>query len=756
MCHPQAVTQYHIGQLNIGRLLTGANCGHARRWATDFYEKHSDSTEPCIMSLGEHLDFVTAALKVGGLPNMKTAEPQGVNADLKKLDEGSYGSGAPTSLKMFLFERHLKQLSENGDFDLYMHCCCPWRLTSESDEPFSLASPKLVDIEGSPADRGNTFLTKLISLFTALVRRGRPGHKELLRAVDTALTFLQSNQAELDSDGEGQNEEDSYDEALDFVMKTGKALKLLVVVGTESLMKSHISSCKTLSDILQAKDSRVAKNDQTALAWKGLSKDINKDADYYAKQAEDFTKHRQAYEKHVPSMTDFAQMCEDAKLLEDGQLNPLFHNGLKTILMPAVAELPAASSTHWEQQGEKVFEKVCRLISDTLAGKQTELSAAVPAIDLVNFEKALNPMVQDMMTTFPSLRPLCDKIKAAMTAKRNQMVQGQLCEALASQMGHFIVDGMARDFTADDFNALQKMQGNMDLLGDVPSSMPSDFVSKVGLVGIAAAAFLEANVDEISKHMPTVEGLRNHMAAGTQKDALGMHLKALSLCVEISGYQSKWEGLGETLGDRAKHASGEPTLRSWLSAISSCAEQESLVGCSSALSDLVESCKTEIEKIWDHMLEAHVTSMRNRIAAGTQHLQAAKWPLEGDDARASWEQFLKSGEKTWLGYMSGDQMRHEQAMLRDQIAEYKKIHDIFGKAMDEGMIKASELVVNKIEACVFSVKTIRAIDKNSDYEMKLKRYCISRKKRLEEKDMAEVTPWVPVALVDRLQEIMGS
>ena len=96
------------------------------------------------------------------------------------------------------------------------------------------------------------FRNKCVACFTSIIKRGEEGEVDMWSCIDSFLQFIERHNPDVHSDDEGDEagaagdaDVDTLDQAIDCVVSTGKALRLLVLLGREELRWAHFQLLTT-------------------------------------------------------------------------------------------------------------------------------------------------------------------------------------------------------------------------------------------------------------------------------------------------------------------------------------------------------------------------------------------------------------------------------------------------------------------------------------------------------------------------------
>lgn len=249
------------------------------RWASDFEKLHQHLTDICVKSLSDHLRSCRAAQRLGLVSDLRAVDQTPLQSDLADVE--AWGDLVPTNLKHKVLDWSLEKMTANANSEGFMMAVCPWLggdATGDEPQAFSTLRPRLAQIEGSKHNIATTFRGKVIGFMTTLVRRGKDSVEDLRKAIQQILGFLDEHQVpDAESDDEG-DEDTRFDEAVDAINKTGRALMLLACIGTALLQKAHLAAANDLRELLAAKDLKGEKAARSF--WCVLSGDIDRNTDF--------------------------------------------------------------------------------------------------------------------------------------------------------------------------------------------------------------------------------------------------------------------------------------------------------------------------------------------------------------------------------------------------------------------------------------------------------------------------------------------
>ena len=353
-----------MAAVSVEAILAGRAEGHKLRWAQDFLDKHPDSNDNAMQVLRDHMEDARAAQIWRRLREPKEQQPQYENL-LQRLN--SYGDAFPTQKKLAIIDKKLSQLSANSNVAEYMEAVCPWPRPGKGLSRFKPISPALVCIEGGVAANSGIFRTKVLAYFTTLAKRGPEGEGLLLKCIDEVLGFIDKNNPEPDSDHEGdvghEADADAVDQAIDCIVSTAKALRLLLTMGSSGLSSSHLPSAGYLQEMLVAKDLRGPA--AIASPLHALSTELSKCTCFFKEKTRTFEVHMPVYQQYLPPLEDVvSKVSAQAPSPEDGEMLSFFKDPLKSTVLPAIAQLPQG---HCDEMLQAFQEKLQTVFEVALA-----------------------------------------------------------------------------------------------------------------------------------------------------------------------------------------------------------------------------------------------------------------------------------------------------------------------------------------------------------------------------------------------------
>lgn len=744
--------EYHMSQVPIEALLHGRNLGHNMRWADEFARKHAATHSPFVKTLETHLEVAKSAkaLSSGVIRRMDQAE---FDMHVGKLDES--GDAMPTAMKTAILDRSVEKYIENNMQAELLHALVP----SEKEQPecFIPSKPMLCRIEGCPMEKAMHFRSHIIGWFVTLVRRGKDSADRLVAAAEFVVKFLEEHELAPDDEDEAAMGEDPTDAAVEVVTGTAGALLLLVAMRTKNITADLLNNGDSLDNILAARSLKgvaAATN-----PWTALSSAVEKSTDFYQDKAAVWKAHAGAMRRHIPRVQPAIKTLDELHFITDeGEIPAAVEETIMTILVPAVSELPVGAVQNFEDYMEK---QATTIIEGAMVVCKAGGTVARPGwlpfmVDPVKLGHSLAKFIKTVETAMSTLRPICDKAM--------QDLHDLEVECRGSQMSEKLVKALATVIEAEEtpvpdesLAAVQTAAHEAcDTMGDAIKAMaPAHPDIEKALPNLWATC--AHSKEHLAKWLPTTRMVISLLPMARQTtnelcDKLGVFDAANTMCEK----RSAWLELGASDAERWTADRGQRLVRAWRASVITMDEARAKVEGDPI--ELFEVMAKECAEAFSEIstVVADVSSATAQAVAEELKtmLDEAEWPCAADYADVDWDAFMTAAEAKWLSYPHGDKLRAKGDELRWLLDTWNAVRHIFEgtkiKLGGDGLEAFTETTL-KVDALVWCVKTIKAIERNLESPTKLKRYCKSRLAALQGDDGAGIRTMVPGTLLAKLE-----
>ena len=636
----QAGSVYHQAQLPISAALSGRALGHQLRWAEEFLAKNEDGIDNAVSVLRAHLADIRIAQKFF-LMNFKK-EPSAAS-DMCQVLCG-YGEEFPTDLKYQVLDLKLGMYIQSCATEKYMDAVLAWTPRGHAGaEAFNPTAPRLTAIEGSPKDRASIFRTRVINLFTTIIRRGQDGADQLGECIDAVLKFIEENEVVDDDSGCDDDEgHDGVDSAIELVMSAAHALQLLVQIGKPTMQASHLCGSKPLVLIINA---RGMKGFQAASnPYHGLATELHTNTDFYKPMLDQFEKLQPALLAHVPKLAEVMDQLKSEKALCDAgsgtTISKFWVRSLKEVLLPAVTELGEEQCGPFEDAFAKRVEEVLDEVADACRRGHPAPGMPQPgpgpgpgdpaAYDVGKLQASAKLFVRELRKALPRLHGKCDTFMHAISEAQDNNVQRELVESLQRMASEAEAFASASAFD-DEFakrvdNLISEVLEKVDSPGEKLSSSSSD-LEHLAKTCIDSADCGGAD-PELRVHV--AEHLVAWVQDSSKKAALANKLLQIRFTINMGTHRGRFLALGASLEARvAAVTKNDSTLKEWIAMHS---EAKTKCPIQQENGDFLQIYKDELKTTEEGLVEAKDAL----IAATMAQLQKAGEECRKGLAEAPW------------------------------------------------------------------------------------------------------------------------
>jgi len=261
-------------------------------------------------------------------------------------------------------------------------------------------------------------------------------------------------------------------------------------------------------------------------------------------------------------------------------------------------------------------------------------------------------------------------------------------------------------------------------------------------------------------HMAQLVELSESLATFLPKDSEAQYkqrIACLSAVDALLAKQDGWAKLGQTPQARCDAdkefavAKGYCVqLRLAIKAHGNCNEKER--ASMTTVQNILKKCEAEVGTAGDLILQALALKAKGMHTTIQDSLKEAKWPCTEPYKDADWDTFQTGAEKTWMTYKGGDNARSLGLELKSVRDKYGEAHGVFfpDSSLDDDPLGVDS-ALDQVESLAFAVKTLRAMQKNEDQEVKAKKYAKSKLVALEKPENAASKTYLPPAMLRQLQ-----
>ena len=745
--------------VSVESIFSGKAEGHKLRWAEVFLLKHVASSENFIQNLRDLVEDARAAQAW-----LKLKEPKEQQPDYDKFMarlEG-YGESFPTNKKISILEHKLNQLVTNNNVLGFMEAVCPWARPGQKNDSFKPQTPRLSLIEGGLRNNSAFFRSKCLSYLTTLVKRESEGEAQLLACIDTMMDFIDKHNPELedsDNDQEGEKDDvasDALDTAIDCVVATARAIKLLLFMGSKCLTAHQLASAQVLFDILGAKDLRGPQ--AASNSWHALSIELSKSATFLKGKIGLFETSLHLYRKHLPKLEALhGSLSSNAVVAANGDIPAFYKQQLKEVLLPAISELPSA---HCDEVVEKFGAKLIDVVTTVIrlcTQPEAEHSADHPVIDVLAASTSLRELLPLAHTAFPKLLPNWTEVQSKLSDIHDSTLKQTLIGHAMTVAGR-VKGGSALAQDEALINDVEKAITEVNMKCAIMTDTLNNH--QAGLQSLADDILAAGEVTEGAKSVRLVSMAKivvDWVQDDVKKQEYKTTLKGQDLFHELAAARGRWEGSGGIASLRAK---GDSTLGlTELLSRRQCAvellEGPSKAGLANArLQAEVDLCATQVAEAKLCIIdttEGEIATLHKYCAEALEEMQ---WHRTAEIGNEAFDEFVQ-GAQSWLASTLGDKLRAEAEKLASTLQKLEDTYAMFAETLDKTKHQYVAMTCNKVSAMVWCVKVIKSISKDEPSNKK-KRYASAKLKECDKQEFNDLRPHIPNAVLMRLAEDKGS
>ena len=700
--------------------------------------------------LQRHVDTADSAILITLPAAKKCALPEWTKVT-KEL--AMMGESFPTPLKHMVLDKWIGIYSEAKDWAKFMSALLPWHFgEQENDADFVPSQPMLNAMEGSASDKGSVFGRHVLSKMTAFIRKGQAAHADLMTYLEFVSQFLVDHELQVGSDGEGDQNIDPYDVAADMLTTVCTSIKLLKGAGTSSVDKKLVASASRLDEILCANElvGRSASDSPFVL----LSSALHACQEVWAEKIVCWRKHKVAMIKHIPAAIDCVADLGTAKVVgESSCILPMWSAALKEVILPAFTELPLIMYQQYEEQLSEVLSKsICAALKlckgEALEAADLKLCGGdIAKIDKLELTKSLKSFLDDIKKYAPSIgQTLVAETEQSLETIVSNTMQIQTASTLKDALDEFMKSG--KETNKDHWMTLSsKLKEGKANMTDVDTAL-QPFEDKVYEISVDCMMRWGSCVAaDRGILLSLLEELQSCMTVDFAKENFDADIGLCTMLVKAHDAGEDWTKLGIADEERLTADPMQLKLLSWKTSI------EQLKGKKMTAKNLdpevVNACIAEHEaslsSISAMVLKASSSLADASLLTVTTHLANVPWPCaEASGGEKGWEAFVENAQMTWLSYAGGDTLLTDAAHMKKHADAWKACAEIWGEELGD-KVGTAALVANKVDALVFSVKAMKAIEKleKEGSDLKLRRYAKARKHALTQEQHSMMKQFVP-------------
>jgi len=207
------------------------------------------------------------------------------------------------------------------------------------------------------------------------------------------------------------------------------------------------------------------------------------------------------------------------------------------------------------------------------------------------------------------------------------------------------------------------------------------------------------------------------------------------------------------VGGRVKADSDHAILKAYLSKLAKAKSTVDNNGEGDAfarLSEVVKNAAVGIDDVKKELLATTATKVKVLMEKCSDCMTEIKWPCADEVNGLEWGKFKKS-VGSWLDYSRGDVLRADGVELASMLTYYKSCYEMFGSEMPVSDIDTITKVTAQVEALVFAVKALKAMEKTMESDNKMKRYAASKLKELDKESNSALKLLMPAPLLAKLR-----
>ena len=225
---------------------------------------------------------------------------------------------------------------------------------------------------------------------------------------------------------------------------------------------------------------------------------------------------------------------------------------------------------------------------------------------------------------------------------------------------------------------------------------------------------------------------------------------AHALCVQ----RKEWQQGGETDEARIESDGSSAGLAKWLAAQARTKDLMATEGVKihPVLQSESEASAKALAAVQDIVVTKKMQEADEFLKGCTAHLEKAQWPADGEVTSASYDEFLKFANESFLTYVGGDECRKAALLLKDAEEAWRKVSEQFQCEVQEEKQKAYNECVAKVDALVFTVKAIKGAEKHKGEDTKLKRFMRTNSKKAKADPPDLWQQYIPAALLSKMDE----
>lgn len=746
----KAEAEVHTTAVRLDLLLAGKPQGHGMRWARGFLDKQAEARndDPCLTVLAEHLEDAKLAERLGKTPLAKYPSPAALMKDLTALSE--FGECFPTTLKFDIMGWFLEQHSTVGQLKVFLEASCPWKCSnSADDEVWNPANPKLYLMEGSKEELSRYFRNKIVGLFTSLIRQGEEKASDTQRAVEMTLDFLDKNQIMDDSsDDEAEEDNDVFDKDVAAIVQVGKALNLLLVIGTPELAEAHLQAASDLAELVRARARKMKKGPESCLPM--VAKAIDDDKGFYQEKLKVFSEHILPIKKHWPLIAGVVKTMGEATYdIAAGQVPACFEEGLR-LLVPASVELPPGCLVKFEQ---KMLDIVGGLADKVVCiFKEGGLQGGVDKV--LAFEKALTSLLKQASLALPSSASRWNTASDAMQVAKDTSMQVSLADSLQAILHTIKLRDGETILCKDLYDPLQSIVTQVQKSYELPAPQ---LENQRELIMVAARVCFDSCRDEDSYSLwhamgvdllglvPQSEGISTLMYIG----------QAIEHTMAVTAARLKYKALGNSLEERIASVDFEPVMREWRSVSAKTVEIVRMIG--SGMPYLYEHEHKQTIGDWEDVKAKVLEVMRDDLKGSgdmmSQHLKACSWPMSSASAPMPWKHF-EAASDSFMNYADAGKLLGALDSLTNALETNDRMDSLFELTADPNEKKFHQDLILNTQAMLWTIKTMRKLLEldGDSHNVKLARFAKKQLLSLKTKE-SHLSSGVPATLYAKLEEV---